>query len=137
MTATDLTWHVAYQLADGVPRVAHVQAPQACDARRAVLRIARKSGQLVATVGVATIGGREPAEGESVYVPGYRFRVSARYEDGEIARLPQLFEQRASERGDAEPIAELEDGEAVEVVASHSGAVVVRVPRTGAVGFLG
>lgn len=72
-----------------------------------------------------------------MYRPGYRFHVSAKYEDGKLKSLPVLYARRFCSRGDAAPTVLLKDGELVEVLAYIHGAVVVFVPRTNDVGWLG
>lgn len=72
------------------------------------------------------------------YYPGFRFRVFAHYADGKLVSYPALWASRWAARTYAHlPVAVLEDGEPVETLANHNGAVVVRVIRTGDEGYLG
>lgn len=72
------------------------------------------------------------------YRVGYRFCVAAcRDERGDL-KYPVLYAQRYKSREPgALPIATLRDNEPVEVLAYLDGAVVVLVPRTNEVGWLG
>lgn len=72
------------------------------------------------------------------YAPGYRFRVSATREaDGSLS-MPCIYLKRFAFRSPKdEPIAHLQDDELVECLAYLDGAVVIFVPRTSEVGWLG
>lgn len=73
------------------------------------------------------------------YVPGYRFRVSATQDpDTKKLRPICLYKRRYRHREEGEAaIAELSDGDEVEVLVNEDAALIVKVVRTQDVGYLG
>lgn len=73
-----------------------------------------------------------------MYASGYRFRVSAKYQDGKLIALPRIFNHKFSDRDSVvDSGIEIQDNELCEVIRNDNGAVYVCVARTGQKGYLG
>jgi hypothetical protein len=72
-----------------------------------------------------------------MYVPGYKFKVSAKYDQGKIVRLPRIYPLKFVDRDPGVDYIEIEDDEELEVIRNDFGAIYVTVLRTGDCGYLG